>query len=398
VLPALDFPGADSGVTFLDVSPRFGITWDVAGNGRTVAKAAANRYYGQYVDTSTILNPVGASFVQFPWSDGNGDRTVQRAELDLTRRLAFSANYNPANPANVLSSNHVDPSLDNDIVTEFIAGVDHELMADFALGVAYIHRRIGNFAINVPDGLSADQFQRVPFTAACGNASCEQPGYTTAYYQLPAPIAGTRTRTTQDFTRVFHGLEITARKRMSRDWMMNGSLTLNSAVYTSTADSYADTINPDLFGVAALPSDQTNREFIDSQQTLINGTRWVAKLSGLYQLPWGVNLAGTLNARDGFPFIPNLLSPARAGSLGTIRVMVEPYATHRYEALVLLDLKAEKRFTLGRTTLTGSLDVFNVTNSNTVLNRVTTQNSATANRVVEVTGPRVVRLGMRLAF
>ncbi len=58
----------------------------------------------------------------------------------------------------------------------------------------------------------------------------------------------------------------------------------------------------------------------------------------------------------------------------------------------------EKRVRLGKVNVTGSLDIFNVTNANTVLNRVTTQNSATANQVVEVTGPRVVRVGARFGF
>jgi hypothetical protein len=398
ILPGLEFPGADSGVTFLDVSPRFGMTWDVRGDGKTVAKLAVNRFYGQFVDTSTILNPVGPTVVQFPWVDANNDLTVQRGELDLTRRLSFSANYNPNAPANVTSANRVDPDLENDRVTELIVGVDHELLANFGLGVAYINRGIGNFAFNVPSGLTPDQFQRVPFSANCGNASCEQPTYTTAYYQLPAPISGSRVRVNQEFTRRFHGLEITARKRLSGKWMMNGSVTLNSATYHAPPGGYQDTINGDIFAVAVIPTDPTNREFIEGEQTLINGTRWVAKLSGLYRLPWGVNVAGALNARDGFPFIPNLISPPRTGGLGTMRVMLEPYATHRYDDLVLLDLKAEKRFTLGRTSIIGSVDVFNVTNTATVTNRVTTQNSSTANQVTEITGPRVVRFGARFTF
>lgn len=397
-LPALNFPGADPDITFVDVSPRFGLTWDVRSDGRTVAKFSANRFYGQFVGTAGILNPVGATNVRFAWSDVNADLFVQRAELDLTRLLNFSANYNPANPSNVTSANRVDPGLKNDVVNEVITGIDHQLMANFGVGVAYIHRRIGRFTFNVPVGLNPEQFQPVAFTANCGNSSCDRPTYTTTYYQLPSPIAGSRVETNQDFRRVFHGLELTARKRLSNKWMLNGSVTVNSATYNAPPEGYQNTIAGDIFGLAALPMDPTNRQFIEGAQTLINGTRWVAKLSGLYELKWGVNVAGTLNARQGFPLIPNVLSPSRTGALGTIHVMVEPYATHRYDSLVLLDLKAEKRFTIGRVKVSGSVDVFNAMNANTVLNRVTTQNSVTANQVVEVTGPRVVRLGARFSF
>lgn len=397
-LPALSFPGADPGVSFTDISPRFGATWDLSGDGKSIVKVSANRFYGQFVGTSGIINPVGATLVRFPWIDANGDVTVQRSELDLTRLLAFSANYNTANPANVTSLNSVDPNLKNDIVNEVIAGIEHELMDNFGVGLSYIHRRISRFTFNVPQGLTPSQFSPVSLTASCGNTSCAQPSYTSTYYVLGSPLPGTRVETNQDFRRHFHGLELTARKRMSNGWMLNGSLTLNSATYNAPPEGYADTINGDIFGVAALPTDPTNREFIEGQQTLINSSRWVAKLSGMYELPWGINVAGTVNAREGFPFIPNLLSPNRPNGLGSIRVMVEPYATSRYDNLVLVDFKAEKRITIDKMSINASVDVFNLTNANIVLNRVTTQNSATANRVTEVTGPRVLRFGVRFSF
>ena len=87
-----------------------------------------------------------------------------------------------------------------------------------------------------------------------------------------------------------------------------------------------------------------------------------------------------------------------SNGLGTIRVMVEPYAASRYGSLALVDMKAEKKIIIDKLQINASLDVFNLFNSNTVLNRVTTQNSATANRVTEVTGPRVLRFGLRFTF
>jgi len=78
--------------------------------------------------------------------------------------------------------------------------------------------------------------------------------------------------------------------------------------------------------------------------------------------------------------------------------MVEPYATSRYDNLVLIDMKAEKRIKIDKMTINASVDVFNLGNRNTVLNRVTTQTAATANQVTEITGPRVLRFGLRFTF
>ena len=46
-LPAIDFPGADPGVAFKDFSPRLGLTYNLTGDGRTLARANYARYYGQ---------------------------------------------------------------------------------------------------------------------------------------------------------------------------------------------------------------------------------------------------------------------------------------------------------------------------------------------------------------
>src|SRR5438093_1474165 len=45
-LPAINFPGADSGARYNNWSPRLGLTYDLRGNGKTILKASGSRYYG----------------------------------------------------------------------------------------------------------------------------------------------------------------------------------------------------------------------------------------------------------------------------------------------------------------------------------------------------------------
>ena len=66
----------------------------------------------------------GQTTLSYFWNDLNGDLFVQRNEIDFARgfRATPSANYDPANPASVVSPNRVDPNLENDITDEFVAG------------------------------------------------------------------------------------------------------------------------------------------------------------------------------------------------------------------------------------------------------------------------------------
>ena len=170
LLPTLNFAGADSGAAYNDFSPRLGYTYDVRGNGKTVAKATVARYYGVGIYTAGSLSPTGQTTLRFPWKDLNGDKVVQRNELDLTNLLSFSTNYDPKNPTSLVSPITVDPNLKNDTTDEVIVGIDHELMANFGVSVSYIWRRYGaHQATYVLDALErSSDFKPVSFTAACG--------------------------------------------------------------------------------------------------------------------------------------------------------------------------------------------------------------------------------------
>src|SRR6185369_2017582 len=147
-LPAINFPGADSGARYNNWSPRGGITYDLSGDGKTILKASASRYWGIGMSTASRLEPTGTTTtLRFPWKDLNGDKTVQVNELQVYKAdgktlnlLNSPAGYDPNNPGSPISLSIVDPNLKNDITDEFIGGVDRELMADFGVGAQFIYR------------------------------------------------------------------------------------------------------------------------------------------------------------------------------------------------------------------------------------------------------------------
>ena len=63
----------------------------------------------------------------------------------------------------------------------------------------------------------------------------------------------------------------------------------------------------------------------------------------------------------------------------------------------ILDLRADKSFSIGRYRFTGMLDVYNLTNSNAITN-FTLVNGASYNKIIGTLDPRVLQLGVRFDF
>ena len=392
LLPAVVFNGADAGVVYNDIAPRLGFTYDVFGNTRTVAKFSAGRYYGAGLSLSTTLSPTGQTTLSYWWKDANGDLLAQRNEIEFSRgfRATPTSNYDPLNPSSVTTPAKVDPNVENDITDELIAGIDHELMANFGVGVSYIYRKYHNNQSSPRDGVTTESYihanSPVEFTRACGNTLCEESSYTGTYYQRTTnqPAAST-TRMNGSYT-LFHGVELTARKRFSSRWLMNSSFSFNNT----------RGFNP----VATRDyTDPTNREFTEGRDSSgLNGARWLAKLAGMYALPWSMSVSAFYNMREGLQFNRTIQSPNRTGGGGTVNVLVEPQGTTHYPVHKQLDINLDKTVPFGRRRVTFSVTGFNLLNASTVLGRETRQDFARANYVTSILAPRIFRVGAKVNF
>jgi hypothetical protein len=389
LLPAVNFSGADSGATYNNLAPRVAFAYDLRGTGQTVLKASAARYFGLGIYTAGSISPTGQTTLSYFWNDLNNDLFVSRNEIDFARgfRATPSANYDPNNPSSVASPNRVDPNVENDITDEFVLSLDHELMRDFAVGVNYIWRKYSNFQDDYRT-VTADSYSPVVLTAPCGNTLCSQANYTGTYFQRAAALpAGTVLRNNESF-RDYNGIEVTARKRFSHNWLMNSSFTWNSTIINY--------LGPEDFSTSI---DPTNFDFTNGRDSSgLNGARWTAKLSGMYALPWKMSVAAFYNLRDGTQFNPTIQSPNRTGAGGTVNVLIEPQGTTHYPTFSQLDLHWDKGLLFGKRRIQFNVDAFNLTNAATVLARQTRQNFAQANYVTSILAPRVVRFGLKVNF
>jgi hypothetical protein len=398
-LPAVTFGGADPGITWTDVSPRLGLTYHITPDGTTIGRASYAAYYGQ-LNTgglSGILNPVTAASIRFPWADANGDGFVQASELDYTRILSFSGNYNPDNPGFIGTQNTIDRAIKNDRTREFIAGVSRELGSGMAVDANYIFRRYDRFRWDYRLGVTSADYVARQFTPAGCPAGADCP--TVTYYEPTFPLPGVfQRRNRPDTYRDYNGLELVLRRRLQNRWMGSLSVAYNNAVDNwSSSDAYQD---PTCVSTQCAPSQQFAPESGGSGiDNIFTNAKWLVKGMGAYTLPWwDIGVSGFVNARQGYPFPQAVLTPSRANRAGTALVLLRPVGETRLPSLYTADLRFDRSVAMGRATIVPTLDIFNLGNVNTVLARRRTQNASNANRISGIVAPRVIRFGVRVSW
>jgi hypothetical protein len=423
LLPQLDFPGTGRGVNWSDFSPRASASYALDEARKTVLRASYANYAGQLSASEVAWdNPLGSvSYLAYLWSDGNNDGVVQPAEVRTDLGLQYYGFVDPANPGSATSTNDIDPDYKANRDQEFIVGIDRELFANFAVSAAYTYRHGTDIGYWTPRiGMTtADYRPGTPSTSRGFTAQAFSPDPA----RVAAAAGGRILMNRPDYTRNYNGLEITLMKRLSNRWM--GRAAFSWMDWTENYEGPNAIQNPTLTDV---PTQGTIGGFagpgVDGGQVVLRSagsgkgdifytTKWQFIANGLVQLPWSIELAGSLYGRQGYP--RPVVEQLGAGLDGTLRVMAFGAATVpatgqsveqdrevddvRYPNLWNLDLRLAKNVKIaGGTSLQLVADLFNALNNDVELNRVRTANSAAFNRLDEVLSPRVVRFGVRLQF
>lgn len=382
LIPELDFPGQKSMFTWNDLVPRLGMTYDIFGDGKTILRSNFSMYAEQ-MGLASIMgpNPADWRILEYAWTDLNGDDYPQREELgDL-----WWASFNPYSSDPLDNGKKIDPGMKAPLTYEFIAGVERELIPDMSVAANFIYRKATRFGWSPEDGLSSADFYLAGETSGHG--------YTVQYYDTDKPLVFTTTAENRpDYHRVYRAIEISATKRLSNHWMANVSFNYNSnKQYWNSPDSYID------------PTETVNRNGLEyspysmGKWGLRIGSRWMFKATALYQFPWDITVSGFLQAREGYVF-PIMLSVPFRNYGGYTDLYGAPFGSERTPNITVADLRAEKVISFGDVGRLGLIiDVFNLFNSNTVLQK----NGGpwgVLGETQEIINPRIVRLGARFTF
>ncbi len=395
LLPAVTYPGYDPGVVFLTLSPRIGFTYDLTGDGKTLLRGSAARYGSQegpwIAMTLSSSSDAGAGFV---WTDLDGNDRVSTDELDgyPTEGILWSWGFDPSNPSNFESLNGVDSSLKTELSDELLLGIEREIIADLSVSGTFLvrrnHRFIGSTYYDKESGTIIGRSDYVGPIA--GSLTYGDTTYDYEYWTLAeTKPAGTYLFNIPDYHEDFTALEFAAVKRLSHGWMLNASFTYQAYKIHYGERGYLD---------------PTNVGILDGQRAWgFPDSDWMAKLGFLYQFPWGINVSGVANMRQGFTNLQRIYVPTpERGAVGLgsyMDIYIEKPGATRLPAFCDVDLSLTKdiRFKdFG--TMTLCVDAFNVFNSATALSRFPYVNTSRHDAIESILNPRVIRFGMRYNF
>ena len=422
-LVGLSIDKFDPGMSSKVLSPRLGFVYDITGDGKNVIKLNLARYGSQTgYEYANFLNPVPWAEIDLRWEDGKYggilDGRVQQVELgsgdpNNPDNWSWYGGFDPDNPTVAASTNMYDPNYKMPILDEISISYEREIISDFAVRLEGFYKKRHRFGWD--RGIMADGTLETrgnyylqgtePITGAdyYGRNAWPIGSYRTNYVdgalQSDDTVDGTTLR--KSYERYIAG-EIVLKKRMSHNWMLDGSFTLSNWRYyngNDPTDWPYNLTNYDYYegGVVAPQSGGSGISAV-----WVNA-RWMAKLAGLYQFPYGISGSFALQARDGYVFPPFIQvyennigwTNMRANEAGTIGKFGDRRLPNFYE----LSLRVEKTFNVSeklRFTVAG--DCFNIFNAATPLELQGRLSSSYFAGTQRILNPRVFRFGVRVEF
>ena len=439
-------------------SPRIGLTWDVTGDGKTLAKAAFGMY-GDFMGTGMADNwlPGGAAgTLRFWWKD-NGDNVMDWKELYWLYRRGAGTNYapyrafddagnfignwtdasgyyytgyDPANPTKTTKPyTQYEDDAGSNRTTEILVTLERELFTDFAISLVGTYRKYDNFnwtckwfkdttGVLENQGWYTGSAGKPPATLT-GLGSTKEAANHEWYYASTEATAYSPyyrvQRMPSDRYNDYWGVDLVVNKRLSNKWMFNGSVT-----YQTQRAFYGDKGWMSKTNIWAYEG-QDSSALIGQASGLLNqytNARWLVKLTGLYQLPFDINASMTFMAREGwiideyFSYYDYTL-PNPASTSSDLRMV--PFGTNRLDPLLNLGLRLEKMLRLGDTgRIYVMADMFNVMNEDTIIRRQQKNYGAyyhyaggvgdrwvpwaNTYKIDGTLNPRVTRFGVRFTF
>ncbi|MBI4265817.1 MAG: TonB-dependent receptor [Acidobacteria bacterium] len=397
-----------------DVTPRLGLTYDLAGDGKTALKVSLNKYVeGQAVGSLVGVNAGGtgphpvSSLVNATsrtWLDLNGDFVPQ---CDLTDTSANGECLAVANPG-FGSTNTNALRFDRDAMFgwgkrgynwEIGAGVQREILPRVSVEAGYFRRWYGNFRVMDNLALGSGEFTAYTVTAPAAQGLSSSGRRLTAFdpnRRVQAQNLTTRASTYGDQLERWNGADVTVNARSASGVILFGGISTGKTTIDS-CDVAARV--PESLGTRPLEYCRIESPFLT--QVKLNGAytlpRWDVTVSATFQSVPGPVIQANYVVTERAPGQPLVGSPTATVALLPTTGGVGGFGTDYGERLNQLDLRVGKLLRVGATRTAVNVDIFNLFNGNAV----TAENPsfpAAFRRPTQIVPARFVRISAQVDF
>lgn len=315
-------------------APRIGFTWDIAHNNKSKLYGFWGQYY-ERIPNDLAIRALTDEYFHFSYFWDSG----------LTVPVNNPAyHYTYGLYPTVITHGPQGGSLKGSYNEEYILGFQYEIRPDFSMGVRGIYRDLGRVIEDISvDGASTyivtnpDQWTNMWVPDPFG-----RPGYR---WRFPKPV------------RIYKALEITADKRFSNHWMLQGSYVLSrlEGNYEGLFSNDNGQLDPNITSKYDIPS-----LLVNGYGLLPNDRTHVLKLYGGYffdNIP--LELSANFTLQSGHPISALGADDAYGLNEGFAKVRG---TAGRTPTIWALDLGAQYTFKIWKSNLALRADIFNVTN------------------------------------
>ncbi|MGE3957182.1 MAG: carboxypeptidase regulatory-like domain-containing protein [Vicinamibacterales bacterium] len=416
-----------------DISPRVGFSWDVFGNGRTAIKASAARYVaGQTIAVADDINPVSALSLSDtrPWRDLDGNGLPYDAAGNFQFNELSNSTATPTFGRRV-STTRYDPAVLNGWFqraynVEYTFAAQHQLMDRMSINGGWYRRSFGNVTFTDDQRFNLASYDGPFCMNAPANANLPDGGgyQVCGIYNLKPSVFAQNLPADNlvtfadpyGYKNVYQGVDMNIDWRLPRGAFVRGGLNMQTRSFNNCG-----------LIEAAGPDAVAGTTFLGTEEYPADGSRYCdrtypfrpdAKLMGSYTLPLDIQFSATYQFTRGIqnggagpslqanwavtnavinPFIGSNWTGAASRTVQLMREGLD----YGKDNLNQIDLRASKRFTMGRTRVRVDLDLYNVTNSNWAYTRNSTFSTAATSAWLRPTNAlqsRFFKVGAQITF
>jgi hypothetical protein len=395
------FPDQDA-LSWHDITPKLGATYDIFGTGRTALKVTLNKYleglgttggFAAADNVSDAPNPINRLNTQDTrtWNDVNRNFVPDCNLLDFAGNGECGPLANAATFGTVTPGTTYDPDLMQGwgkrvFNWEFTTSIQHEILPRLGIDVQYARRWYGNLRVADDRSVGPADYERFTFAVPADPRLPDGGGYTLTGFDLRAgaPAQSLFVTLADNFggmSEHFDGVNVTVNARMQNGVVVQGGMGTGRQV---TNDCGVVEQMPELLHTfLGTPS----RVFVFSARPLERceqNNGWRTQLQGLasYVIPKiDVQVSGTFQNLPGAQLAANASIqssttslgrrfgsdlPAPGPAFGRFFNIVEAGEVF-VERLNQIDVRVGKIFRMAGTRTSVNFDFYNVLNSNAVI-------------------------------